>query len=519
MGNIQQTDKSHIYLKDEYEKFVRKIKNHENFMLLRYGDGERAIMMGKSVVAQEGWKSCEYTTKLGEDLLQTLDLEENNVYYGISCPCCDRAAYYWYATRINSPNITFANMFVNANYYQFMELIKSLQRDAVVIANKNGHGKPIGGLNVLKYYSIDNDCVKDWEKDGEQLVQTIIQEFGDRNNLLYVVAAGPMTEPILYRLYKNNPNNCYIDVGSALDFYIHGKNCRPYTKAGSRYNDRNCWMFSPEAIDLGVSVVLTAFKKPDALEKQLKAIQKQSLKPKEILLFQDGINEKYMIRFDEELLKQFSDIKISQTNVGVWERFRYAMTAKSKYVCLFDDDTIPGEDWLANCHFNMIFNRGIYGTVGVICREYEKYPKKMIRVGWVNPNKHLTKVDFVGHSWFFEKEWLNYMFEGTDEYWKKYKYAAEDMCLSFKCQQKGIPSYVPPHPPKKTSVWGSNAELGLKYGRMESAISMNPDNCIKFNAAIKDLHQAGWQFLHELDKGYLRKMYLKYKLRKIKSFL
>jgi len=51
-----------------------------------------------------------------------------------------------------------------------------------------------------------------------------------------------MSEPILASLYKNNPNNCYIDFGSSLDRYIHQKDTRPYTNPNSKYGRRNCWL-------------------------------------------------------------------------------------------------------------------------------------------------------------------------------------------------------------------------------------------------------------------------------------
>ena len=83
-----------IFLDQEFSKFWRKIENKENFTLLRYGDGERAIMCGEVVKAQEGWKSPAYVSELGKALLDTLSINENNFYYGISCPCCDQKAYY-----------------------------------------------------------------------------------------------------------------------------------------------------------------------------------------------------------------------------------------------------------------------------------------------------------------------------------------------------------------------------------------------------------------------------------------
>ena len=110
-----------IYLDKEFDKIWAKIENKENFALLRYGDGERAIMCGQSVKAIEGWISPNYISKLGKDLLSTLELDDDNIFYGISCPCCDPAAYIWYLNKIKNKNITFANIWVNANYQKFKD--------------------------------------------------------------------------------------------------------------------------------------------------------------------------------------------------------------------------------------------------------------------------------------------------------------------------------------------------------------------------------------------------------------
>ena len=109
-------------------------------------------MTGRSVVAQEGWVSPNHVSKLGTDLLKSLEINSKNVFYGISCPCCDQPAYYWYSTRIASHNITFANLWTNANYRKFINLFEKLNREAVVIANHRTEGKKIGNLKILKYY-------------------------------------------------------------------------------------------------------------------------------------------------------------------------------------------------------------------------------------------------------------------------------------------------------------------------------------------------------------------------------
>jgi len=164
-------------LLDEYNSFTKKLYNGHNIMLLRFGDGERAIMTGKSVKAQEGWCSPNSITKLGHDLLSTLSIDEDSVYFGISCPCCDIDAYRWYIKHIQSKNITFANMFVNINYRQFITDFEKIKRDAIVIGNSEGINHRIGNLNVLHYYSVGNQCVEFWEKEGQALVEKIINEY------------------------------------------------------------------------------------------------------------------------------------------------------------------------------------------------------------------------------------------------------------------------------------------------------------------------------------------------------
>lgn len=508
-----------ISLVNEYDRIFEKIKGNENFALLRYGDGERSIITGRAIRAQEGWTSPNMITSLGKALKETLNIIDDKVYYGISCPCCDRSAYYWYMSHINSRNITFANLFVNINYQRFKKDFETIYRDAIVIANHRGKGNRVGNLNVLEYFSIGDVCIKFWEEEASKLLSEIKEKYGMRENLLYVISAGPLAEPLISELYKSNPNNCYIDFGSSIDCYIHNKDTRPYTDSSSIYANKNCTMFDPTTTSFDVTVILTTFKKPDALAKQLDAIQSQTLKPKEVFLFQDGINENYTINFEKSFLNKFNDVKISPVNVGVWERFRYAKTAKSEYVCIFDDDTIPGIKWLENCHYHMIHNEGIYGTVGIVLTKPEKYPYDgFFRVGWHRPCSILAKVDFVGHSWFLKKEYLNYMFDGTEKY-QKYKYAAEDMCLSFKAKEHNIETFVPPHPYYDLELWGSKPKYGYRFGQASTAISQNYDNCINMRDALMQFIGDGWELIYTTEKSSLMKVNRQIKFQKNKQFI
>lgn len=494
-----------LYLDEEFRRIWEKIKNFENITLLRYGDGERAIASGKKIKALEGWVAPDKLTSLGKAVFNSLSLDSENVYYGISCPCCDKEAYYWYRSRIKNKNITFANLFVNKNYQNFRKEFKELTRDAVFIGNFRAKNKQIGNLNILKYYFVSDDCIQFWETGAKELIEQIKEDFKGVDNLLYVVSAGPLSEPIIYELYKNNPNNTYIDFGSSIDEYIHNKKTREYMIEDSKYAKRNCVMTNIDE-SLDVSVVLNLYKRPQNLEKQLLAIKNQSLKPREIILHQDGVSDGSIIEIPENIKNEFDFIKVSNENKGVWERFRVARDfAKSKYVCLFDDDTIPNSRWIENCYTEMLKREGVYGAIGIVLENIEKYPvRKYFRIGWAVPSKISHEVDFVGHSWFLKTEWLEYMFLNSEEL-QDLKYVAEDMVLSVNLlKYLNIHTFVPPHPLKNKEFWGNNPVNARDLASKDVAVSSNDKNKKSMNLALSILVKNGWKPLFIRNKNYVR---------------
>lgn len=243
-----------------------------------------------------------------------------------------------------------------------------------------------------------------------------------------------------------------------------------------------------------ISVVCTLYKRPESLVKQLESIYNQTLKVKDILLFQDAIEGDYKIEISDELKKNFTKIKFASENMGVWERFRFAaMEVETEYVCLLDDDTIPGENWFKNCVIQMKIKEGIFGTNGIVMTDNLSYPKGgYFPVGWKGPVRECTEVDFVGHAWFLKTEWLKWMFEGTEEL-QELKYVAEDMCLSVMAKQHGVRTFVPPHPSDDTTLWGSSPIFGDRFGNAIEALSFNMNNLDRMQKAVLILNRRGWQ--------------------------
>jgi hypothetical protein len=207
-----------------------------------------------------------------------------------------------------------------------------------------------------------------------------------------------------------------------------------------------------------VTVILSAYKRFHCLTEQYNSIQNQTIKPNEILLWQN--KSEFSNKFDTDSLHNVKHTN-SNDNFGVWSRFAHALNSKSKYVCIFDDDTIPGTKFIENCVNSFEQKNGLYGTIGLIYKSSETYLGAQ-RVGWdgIN-NENTTQVDIVGHSWFFEREMLS-------TFWRELPdindfYVGEDMHFSHMLQKyTDLKTYVPPHPIHDKEMWGSLK--GWEYG-------------------------------------------------------
>jgi GT2 family glycosyltransferase len=220
-----------------------------------------------------------------------------------------------------------------------------------------------------------------------------------------------------------------------------------------------------------ITVILNVYKRPHVLQEQLDAIKNQTIQPKQIIIWHnhvDGYEIPENIRNNKSLI-----IMNCNKNMGVWARFAAALTANTEFICVFDDDTIPGKKWFENCINTINVVNGLLGTVGVIFNpNASRYMDWAGRIGWCNPNITTMKADIVGHSWFFRRSWLPELFKIVPDY-NKFFVTGEDMGLSYAFQKIGINTYVPPHPYNDIEMFGSIPQSAIKYGTEQVGISLN----------------------------------------------
>lgn len=228
---------------------------------------------------------------------------------------------------------------------------------------------------------------------------------------------------------------------------------------------------------MNVTVMLNGFRRPHVLETQYEAIKNQTYPVQDIMLWKNFSPEAWN-KFPESATSRMITASCSE-NLGVWARFAFALNAATKYVCVIDDDTIPGCEWIENCIRTMQTHKGLLGCRGVrmVDDNYRNYPGCDYQSICGN-NENIEQVDIMGHSWFFEKDWLRYYWLEMPD--TRLLYGGEDMHFSYAIKKHlDLNTYVPPQPSDNKNMWGSLD--ALKYGQDMVATSRSSAGYVQAN--------------------------------------
>ena len=228
----------------DFHRFKDKILSKENFAYARYADGEVRLMSGVGVgyhtqaYQTDGWSCDNKMYKIGNVLLESIQHKESNYCFAITSPNQNKEDYSFLMNRINQveENVTFADLWINGNYPLFQKFIsKELDEDVVLIASADGANRNHLPIKCKYYVGMPNDCVNIYEQNQENIDHTFKETAKKFNDTLFFISIGPLSEVAIHQMYQANPNNRYIDVGSAIDEIIHGRKTRPYMIEGTQY--------------------------------------------------------------------------------------------------------------------------------------------------------------------------------------------------------------------------------------------------------------------------------------------
>lgn len=236
---------------NDFTKFLNKIKNNEHFSLSRWGDGELCIIDGLAIDLR--WKgngefrydpNFSQYNQVREKLIEAFVYRDVGYYIGIACRCCvgdEKHEYMKKKSGQDEEHLTWANIFVNANYHRTVnELIPELKNhDVDIVVNKNSKfdNLPFNPKNV---FLVGTDA---WYEDFI-LVKNMIEKItleGIKNRI-FLIAAGPLANILTYMLWAyGSKENTYIDIGSILDPFLGLKITRGYQLGAPTLNKVCVW--------------------------------------------------------------------------------------------------------------------------------------------------------------------------------------------------------------------------------------------------------------------------------------
>ncbi len=244
----------------------------------------------------------------------------------------------------------------------------------------------------------------------------------------------------------------------------------------------------------GWTALITTWKRTAYLEEQLNAIAKQSVPPTAIILLQ---NESH-IEIDRALLDRFGAKLIRSDINSLYTRWVMGYLADTRYICVFDDDVIPGAKWIENCIRASDENNALVGPSGRIANPGNS-------PAWINVdpsyNNHLNIYvscaerdvfcDWVCNSYFFRTDWVKYIvsaqrYMGTHE-------TFDDIQLATTLLRFGRIRTVVAKQPSDDVAWHGNIKRG--YGSDELAMwRRHEQHFDRRSKLIKDIDDAGFSW-------------------------
>jgi hypothetical protein len=256
--------------------------------------------------------------------------------------------------------------------------------------------------------------------------------------------------------------------------------------------------------DDDLTVIINAWGRPEYLPLVWESAQYQTRAPRETWIIQNNPGRVAAVPFAflESVSHDYKTVVIdSGLNHGCWFRFILAALAcRTRYVAIYDDDTLSGNLALETALNDMQKRPGIYGGRGITFEPVAGGPMfwKYIASGWPHGTVSSEQVDFVGHLWVMETYWLrdlllhlpDLLLSSPDPA----RECGEDMYVSFVGQLRGIPTFVFGHGgPEPNPRWSSvqALEMGVHRNAMfRSGGLRNGDRYLRTFVA------EGWRLLH-----------------------
>lgn len=236
----------------DLDRFYDKLVQHQPFAFARYSDGELYILQNKKLVLDQGIIQIDQTLSSGpyksqdfkcydpeqpqhaaarQQLLNAFKHRQPNYFKGISCRCCVGDLAFNQQLELHGgddSSLTWANLFVNSNYPRFMQQIVPVLQTypTVMVCHKDAK------LDSLEFVNKDFRVGYNAMINDQHIIAEIAKwiQSNQINNHLFLFSASTFSNLAIYQLFRDYPNNIYLDIGTCLTPYMDMPTDRSYLR-------------------------------------------------------------------------------------------------------------------------------------------------------------------------------------------------------------------------------------------------------------------------------------------------
>jgi|GEM_PF-492504 len=231
-------------------KFNEKLRRGDNFSFVRFGDGEMIVINGEGINLSEKCNGeHKYTPndlvdeKHRQILADSLTYDNDQYFVGLPCSCCvgeEKCHRIRQQSQQSEERLTWANLFVNANYSIFLEqTIPIIQSKKVnIICHEKAQIEDLP-FEISKDFRIGSNA---WVNNYQEALKDT-QEYIESNkieNEVFIFCAGVLSNMLIYQLTRMHPDNTYLDLGSVFDVTMGLGQTRKYLKGSKRRLKKVC---------------------------------------------------------------------------------------------------------------------------------------------------------------------------------------------------------------------------------------------------------------------------------------
>jgi len=219
------------------------IENKEPITISKFCDGELAVLLNQPIDNKEFSfdPSDAKDQHKREKLLEAFTYNNSSYFVGITCVDVfgvETHRKMKNLCKLPEERLTWADIWVNSNYYYFVNKIVPLFANRTVILFANKYGK-FENLPFMPYaiFPVEHNAWEynwDYIEASKFLIQNLNKTHGAKN-LLTLFCCGPFGNVLAYELTKDCPNNTYLDIGSTLNPWLQSEAFKRDYYLGNNY--------------------------------------------------------------------------------------------------------------------------------------------------------------------------------------------------------------------------------------------------------------------------------------------